>query len=54
MNKKFAFKFCKPHNVLTNSVSAFLEPEFVVMKFVGSKKLPTGTEPLAPDDDPEK
>jgi hypothetical protein len=41
-------------NILTNSVSAFLEPEFVVMKLVGSKKFPTGTEPLAPDDDPEK
>jgi hypothetical protein len=24
------------------------------MKLAGSKKFPTGTEPLAPDDDPEK
>jgi hypothetical protein len=41
-------------NVLTNSVSAFLDPEFVVTKLDGSKKLPTGKEPFAPDDDPGK
>jgi hypothetical protein len=41
-------------NVLTNSVSAFLDPEFVVTKLDGSKKFPIGTEPFAPDDDPGK
>lgn len=46
-------KWPKYENVLTNSVSAFLDPEFVVMKLAGSKKFPTGTEPFAPDDDPE-
>jgi len=41
-------------NVLTNSVSAFLDPEFVVTKLDGSKKFPTGKEPFAPDEDPGK
>lgn len=41
-------------NVLTNSVSAFLDPEFVVTKLDGSKKFPIGKEPFAPDDDPGK
>jgi hypothetical protein len=41
-------------NVLTNSVSAFLDPEFVVTKLDGSKKFPIGKEPFAPDDDPVK
>jgi len=41
-------------NVLTNSVSPFLDPEFVVTKLDGSKRFPIGKEPFAPDDDPGK
>jgi hypothetical protein len=40
--------------VLTNSASAFLDPECVVIKLDGSKKFPIGKEPFPPDDVPGK